>query len=103
MVGQDGKPTADEKGDEEKIEKMTIANPKRKSVRPCEVVGIDYWNGWNAVQPGDHQLDPRRHGQQCNECDRPNCNGRPDPDSNAAILGVMNGPMLSTKSNHSHT
>jgi hypothetical protein len=47
MIGQDGKAAADEHGDEEEIEEIAVADPERKAMRACKVVGIDHRDGRN--------------------------------------------------------
>ena len=47
MIHQDGKAAANQHHHKKEIEEVAVADPERKAVRPCEVVGMYLGNGWN--------------------------------------------------------
>ena len=87
MIGQDGKAAADEHGDEKEVEEMAVADPKRKSVRTSNVVGVHHGNGWNVRQAGHGDLNPRRGNQRCDQSGNSDQNRRTNPEAVAAIRG----------------
>ena len=102
MIDQNGEAAADQHHHKKKIEKVTVAHPERKSVRPSEIVGINLRNRRNvsAVRRPRTSIHAARAMRARITSADPDQNGWPNPNAEAAVLWIVHCPVRSIERNH---